>query len=151
MSSDIDKINVTKMIVFEDGSCQTNSCNPDSNFLESFDCEQPKWVVKDGSELAGKILLNRYWEPVEDENGNLIDIVPIEPPEGTRSAEEQTEELKNRLDEIDRQAIRPLRAIAAGTATDEDRSVLAELEAQAEKIREEIAELSAGKAASNNG
>ncbi len=139
------------MIVFEDGSCQTNSCNPDSNFLESFDCEQPKWVVKDGSELAGKILLNRYWEPVEDEKGNLIYIVPIEPPEITRSAEEQTEELKKRLEEIDRQAVRPLRAIAAGTATDEDRSILAELEMQAEKIREEIAELSEGKAASNNG
>lgn len=139
------------MIVFEDGSCQTNSCNPDSNFLEGFDCEQPKWVVKDGSELAGKILSDRYWDAVEDENGNLIDIVPKEPPEGTRSAEEQTEELKNRLDEIDRQAIRPLRAIAAGTATDEDRRILTELEMQAEKIREEIAELSAGKAASNNG
>ncbi len=133
------------MIVFEDGSCQTNSCNPDSNFLESFDCEQPKWVVKDGSELAGKILSNRYWDAVEDENGNLIDIVPKEPPEGTRSAEEQTEELKNRLDEIDRQAIRPLRAIAAGTATDEDRSVLAELEMQAEEIRAQMAELDEGK------
>ena len=133
------------MIVFEDGSCQTNSCNPDSNFLESFDCEQPKWVVKDGSELAGKILSNRYWDAIEDENGNLIDIVPKEPPEGTRSAEEQTEELKNRLDEIDRQAIRPLRAIAAGTATDEDRSVLAELEAQAEEIRAQMAESGEGK------
>ena len=129
------------MIVFEDGSCQTNSCNPDSNFLENFDCEQPKWVVKDGSELAVKILSNRYWEPVEDENGNLIDIVPIEPPEITRSAEEQTEELKKRLEEIDRQAVRPLRAIAAGTATDEDRSVLAELEAQAEEIRAQMTEL----------
>ena len=139
------------MIVFEDGSCQTNSCNPDSNFLEGFDCEQPKWVVKDGSELAGKILSNRYWEPVEDENGNLIDIVPIEPPEITRSAEEQTEELKNRLDEIDRQAIRPLRAIEAGTATDEDRSVLAELEAQAEEIRAQMAELDEGNGVSDNG
>ena len=133
------------MIVFEDGSCQTNSCNPDSNFLESFDCEQPKWVVKDGSELAGKILSNRYWDAIEDENGNLIDIVPKEPPEGTRSAEEQTAELKNRLDEIDRQAIRPLRAIAAGTATDEDRRILAELEAQAEEIRAQMAELDEGK------
>ena len=113
--------------------------------MEGFDCEQPKWVVKDGSELAGKILSNRYWEPVEDENGNLIDIVPIEPPEGTKSAEEQTEELKNRLDEIDRQAIRPLRAIAAGTATDEDRRILTELEMQAEEIRAQMAELDEGK------
>ena len=133
------------MIVFEDGSCQTNSCNPDSNFLESFDCEQPKWVVKDGSELAGKILSNRYWDAVEDENGNLIDIVPKEPPEGTRSTEEQTEELKKRLEEIDRQAVRPLRAIAAGTATDEDREILAELEMQAEEIRAQMAELDEGK------
>ncbi len=139
------------MIVFEDGSCQTNSCNPDSNFLEGFDCEQPKWVVKDGSELAGKIFSNRYWEPVEDENGNLIDIVPIEPPEGTKSAEEQTEELKNRLDEIDRQAIRPLRAIAAGTATDEDRRILSELEAQAEEIRAQMAESGGESGASDNG
>ena len=118
------------MIVFEDGSCQTNSCNPDSNFLESFDCEQPKWVVKDGSELAGKILSNRYWDAVEDENGNLIDIVPKEPPEGTRSTEEQTEELKKRLEE---------------TATDEDREILAELEMQAEEIRAQMAELDEGK------
>ena len=47
--------------------------------------------------------------------------------------------------EIDRQAIRPLRAIAAGTATDEDRSVLEELEAQAEEIRAQMAELDEGK------
>ncbi|MCI8603352.1 MAG: hypothetical protein HFE79_04305, partial [Ruminiclostridium sp.] len=48
-------------------------------------------------------------------------------------------------DEIDRQAIRPLRAIAAGTATDEDRRILAELEAQAEEIRAQMAELDEGK------
>lgn len=133
------------MIIFEDHSYQITTGSPEENYLAELDCEQPKWVVKDGSELAGKILSNRYWEPVEDENGNLIDIVPIEPPEIARSAEEQTEELKNRLDEIDRQAIRPLRAIAAGTATDEDRRVLAELEAQAEEIRAQMAELGEGK------
>lgn len=133
------------MIIFEDHSYQITTGSPEENYLAELDCEQPKWVVKDGSELAGKILSNRYWEPVEDENGNLIDIVPIEPPEIARSAEEQTEELKNRLDEIDRQAIRPLRAIAAGTATDEDRRVLAELEAQAEEIRAQMAELDEGK------
>lgn len=139
------------MIIFEDHSYQITTGSPEENYLAGLDCEQPKWVVKDGSELAGKILSNRYWEPVEDENGNLIDIVPIEPPEIARSAEEQTEELKNRLDEIDRQAIRPLRAIAAGTATDEDRRVLAELEAQAEEIRVQMAELDEGKEAPNNG
>lgn len=139
------------MIIFEDHSYQITTGSPEENYLAELDCEQPKWVVKDGSELAGKILSNRYWEPVEDENGNLIDIVPIEPPEIARSAEEQTEELKNRLDEIDRQAIRPLRAIAAGTATDEDRRILAELEAQAKEIRAQMAELGEGKEAPNNG
>lgn len=133
------------MIIFEDHSYQITTGSPEENYLAELDCEQPKWVVKDGSELAGKILSNRYWEPVEDENGNLIDIVPIEPPEIDRSAEEQTEELKNRLDEIDRQAIRPLRAIAAGTATDEDRRILTELEMQAEEIRAQMAELGEGK------
>lgn len=139
------------MIIFEDHSYQITTGSPEENYLAGLDCEQPKWVVKDGSELAGKILSNRYWEPVEDENGNLIDIVPIEPPEIPRSAEEQTEELKNRLDEIDRQAIRPLRAIAAGTATDEDRRILAELEAQAKEIRAQMAESGEGKEAPNNG
>lgn len=127
------------MIIFENGSYQINPKSPDSNFLADFDCEQPKWVVDDNSELAGKILSGACWEAVEDENGNLIDIVPVDVPEPELTAEKKTEELKAQLDEIDKQAIRPLRAIAAGTATDEDRKMLAELESQAEEIRKELA------------
>ena len=43
------------------------------------------------------------------------------------------------LGSIDANAIRPLRAIAAGTATQADRDTLATLEARAAEIREALA------------
>lgn len=139
------------MIVFENHSCQITGGYPNENFLVGLDCEQPKWVVDDNSELAGKILSAACWEAVEDENGNLTDIILVDVSGREPTAEEKEEELKAQLDEIDKLAIRPLRAIAAGTATDEDRETLAELEKQAEEIRAELAELSEEKAVVNNG
>ena len=53
----------------------------------------------------------------------------------------RNDELLAKLDLVDRQSIRPLRAIAEGRATDLDRQRLAELEAEAEKLREELAGL----------
>lgn len=129
------------MIIFENHSYQKTSGHPNENFLAGFDCQQPKWVVDDNSELAEKILLSPFWEAVEDENGNLTDIIPVSAPVPEPTAEEKAEELKAQLDEIDRQAIRPLRAIAAGTDTEEDREMLAELERKAEAVRSQIAEL----------
>ena len=139
------------MIIFENHTYQIKSGCPNENYLEGLDCEQPKWVVDDNSELAGKILSSACWEPVEDENGNLTDIILVDVPESEPTADEKAEELKVQLDEIDKQAIRPLRAIAAGTATDEDRETLAELERQAEEIRNELAELSEETVVANNG
>lgn len=130
------------MIIFENHTYQIKSGCPNENYLEELDCEQPKWVVDDNSELAGKILSAACWEPVEDENGALIDIIPVDVPEPEPTAEEKIEELKAQLDKIDKQAIRPLRAIAAGTATDEDREILSELERQAGEIRAELALIS---------
>ena len=125
------------MIIFNDHTWQTSMMEPDTNFLEEYDCEQPKWVVPDDSELAEKIKNNPHWEPVLNENGELIDITVITPvceePQMTEA------ELKQQLNEIDRLAIRPLRAIAAGTETEEDRAVLAELEKRAGEIREQLA------------
>lgn len=126
------------MLIFKDHSWQKNSEFPDTNYLEGVDCEQPKWVVPDGSELAGKIMSTPYWKPVEDENGELIDIISEEPP---ITDEDRILSLKNQLEELDRQAIRPLRAIAAGNDTEEDRNRLAELEERAEVIRLQIAKL----------
>ena len=123
------------MIVFEKCNWQKDPDRPDTNFLEGLDCEQPKWVIPDNSELVQKICTASYWEPVTDGEGNLIDIKPVEPPV---TPEEQVTELKGQLNAIDMQAVRPLRAIIAGTATEEDRERLAQLEAQAEALRAEL-------------
>ena len=139
------------MIIFENHTYQRTSGYPNENFLAGLDCEQPKWVVDDNSELAKKIFLTPLWEAVEDEDGNLTDIIPVSVPNAKLTSEESAEKLKSQLDEIDRLAIRPLRAIAAGTATDEDREILAELERQAEEIRKELAELSGETAVADNG
>ena len=128
------------MLVFENRTFQINPINPDTNYLADFDCEQPKWVVPDGSELAEKIMSTAHWDPVTDEDGNLIDITPVEPPEPEPTAEDQIFSLKNQLATIDMQTVRPMRAIIAGTATEEDRAKLAELETQAEELRKQIAQ-----------
>lgn len=50
-------------------------------------------------------------------------------------------ELIAQLDALDLKCIRSMRAIQAGTGTEEDTAKLAELEAQAEQIRQQIKEL----------
>lgn len=128
------------MIVFKGtNSWQTNSEYPDSNFLAGIEGIGEYWVIPDNSELAFKIREADRFEEIIDESGNLTDIIPIPSAARERTAEEREEELKAQLDEIDRQAIRPLRAIAAGKATEEDREILTELERQAEEIRKELA------------
>lgn len=126
------------MIIFENKTWQTSTSAPDTNYLEGIDCEQPKWVIPDDSELAGKIMSTPYWKPVEDANGELIDIILEKLPV---TDEERILQLKSELDEIDRLAIRPLRAIAAGTDTEEDREILADLEQQAAELRRQLDEL----------
>lgn len=49
--------------------------------------------------------------------------------------------IKSMLYAIDAKSSRPIRAILAGTATDEDRSYLGLLEAQAQKLRSELQQL----------
>ena len=125
------------MIVFENGGWQTDSEHPDDNWLEGrSDLEQPKFVIPDNSELAIKIQTIQNPKFITDDNGELTDIV-----EGEPTNEQKIQCLKQQLAELDLQAVRPLRAIAAGTATDEDKSRLAEIEGQAEALRAEIAEL----------
>lgn len=130
------------MVVYEDHTYQECSLYPDTNFIPPEDERQPKWVVPDSSEVAAKIRSTGLWEPVEDGEGNLIDItaVPYVP-----SQEElnlvRAEEIRAELAEIDSQAVRPLRAIVAGTATDEDKARLTELEARADALRAELDKL----------
>lgn len=127
------------MIIFNDHTWQTSSNYPNTNYLRGVEgVTQPQWVVPDNTELANKIISTFYWEPVEDDKGNLIDITPVDPPVTDK---ERILSLKNQLEELDRQAIRPLRAIAAGTDTEEDREILTNLERQAEELRSQIDEL----------
>ena len=54
---------------------------------------------------------------------------------------EETERLLKELEEIDKQSIRPLRAIADNTATQYDKDKLTELDTQAQTIRKRLSEL----------
>ena len=122
------------MIVFANGIWQTDSDHPDDNWLDGLECEQPEWVIPDNSPLASKITSLGDIEPVTNEYGELIDVKSPEP-----TTEQKIAELKQQLAELDLQAVRPLRAIAAGTGTDEDKARLSEIESQAETLRAEIA------------
>lgn len=58
-----------------------------------------------------------------------------------QAKQEHKQELLAQLDAVDLKTIRPLRAIQAGTGTQEDTDKVEELEAQAEQIRGELREL----------
>lgn len=133
------------MLVFENGGWQTSSESADTNYLKGIEgCTQPKWVVPDSSEVAAKVVSAvRPWEPVEDENGNLIDITET-PLSQVEIDQQRIDEIKQQLTELDAQAVRPLRAIAAGTATDADTDKLREIEAKAAGLRAELAALEGG-------
>lgn len=129
------------MLVFENGGWQISTESPDTNYLAGTEEMQPKWVVHDNSEVAAKIISAIHpWTPVEDENGELIDIVETPLPQEELNRQ-RADELKRQLAELDERAIRPLRAIMAGTSTDEDKDKLREIEAQAEKLRAELEKL----------
>lgn len=126
------------MIVFENGGWQTDSEHPDGNWLEGrLDLKQPKFVIPDNSELAIKIQTIQNPKFVIDDDGNLVDIV-----EGKLTNEQQIQNLKQQLNDLDLEAVRPLRAIVAGTATEEDNTRLAAIESLAVSLREKIAALS---------
>ena len=60
-------------------------------------------------------------------------------PEPTK--EEKLAQLKQQLNTIDEKSNRSMRAILAGTSTDEDRTFLGQLEEQAEQLRQQIKDL----------
>ena len=125
------------MIIFENGCWQTDSSFPDTNWLEGqSEYEQPKFVIPDNSELAVKIQTVQNPKFITDDNGELIDIV-----EGEPTNEQKIAEIKSQLNQLDLSAIRSLRAIAAGTATEEDIAKLSEIESTATELRTQLSNL----------
>lgn len=69
----------------------------------------------------------------------LVGYAPAKPEELIK--EERIAELKTQLTTIDEKSNRSMRAILTGTATDDDRAFLANLETQAANLRLQIREL----------
>ncbi len=118
------------MIIFEDGSWlggEDETTIPDGAM-----------IIGDDTRLADEIKQYpkvRLMSPTDDfDDIDNIQVVPIEDRHRVILAE---------LDHLDLQAVRPLRAIAAGTATEADRQKLIDLEEQATQLREELANITA--------
>lgn len=69
----------------------------------------------------------------------LAGYVPQEPEEHAKA--KQIAQLKAQLADVDAKSARSMRAILANTATEDDRNFLADLETQAEDLRQQIKEL----------
>lgn len=65
--------------------------------------------------------------------------VPAEPEAHKKQVKH--EELVRQLNELDQRAARSMRAVCAGTATQEDKDFLAQLEAQAGEVRKQLQQL----------
>lgn len=111
------------MIVYNDGTWE---CGADEDAA-------PKnaVILPDDSAVAQQI---RRYDRVQligltDNNYDDIQVTPLEDRHSVILAE---------LDRLDLQAVRPLRAIAAGTATETDRQKLTEIEEQAVQLRQEL-------------
>lgn len=118
------------MIIFEDGSWL---CGEDETIVPD-----GAMIISDNTRLAEEIMQYpkvRLMSPTDDfDDIDNIQVVPIEDRHRVILAE---------LDRLDLQAVRPLRAIAAGTATEADRQKLIDLEEQATQLREELANITA--------
>lgn len=72
------------------------------------------------------------------DNGIIVLNPYYEQEKAQQAAEYKVQSIKSELYELDLKAIRPLRAILAGTQTDDDIAKIKELEAQAAQLRSEM-------------
>ena len=128
------------MIIFANNAWQTQSDKPNENWLADYpDLEQPLYVVDDNSELAQKIMVTPQFNVITDDDGQIIDIEPVEQPNAKLI--ERADRIKSRLTEIDSLEIRPIGAILAGTGSQEDNEKLQTYEKEKIELRNELAEI----------
>ena len=61
------------MVIFDDLNYITCSDNPNGDWTNG----QARYVVDDNSELCARIMRSPAFEPVEDDDGGLVDIIPL--------------------------------------------------------------------------
>ena len=106
------------MIVYSDGSWE---CGADETSI-------PEGAMRydDGSDIAQTI---RQYDRVSITDGIV------------KAISDRQGEIAAELDSLDLKAVRPLRAIAAGTANEQDRSILVDIETKAKELRKELSEI----------
>ena len=110
------------MIIYSDGTWEVGA---DESVVPS-----GAMVLSDDSPAAQKIREYDRVKLIPSENSSEeVEVSPIK---------NEQAEIFAKLEELDLQAVRPLRAIVAGTATETDRQKLSEIEAEAKKLRKEI-------------
>ena len=110
------------MIIYSDGTWEVGA---DESVIPS-----GATVLSDDSPAAQKIREYDRVKLIPSENSSEeVEVSPIK---------NEQAEIFAKLEELDLQAVRPLRAIVAGTATETDRQKLSEIEAEAKKLRKEI-------------
>ena len=110
------------MIIYSDGTWEVGA---DESVIPS-----GAMVLSDDSPAAQKIREYDRVKLIPSENSSEeVEVSPIK---------NEQAEIFAKLEALDLQAVRPLRAIVAGTATETDRQKLSEIEAEVKKLRKEI-------------
>lgn len=110
------------MIIYSDGTWEVGA---DESVIPS-----GATLLSDDSPAAQKIREYDRVKLIQSENSSEeAEVSPIK---------NEQAEIFAKLEELDLQAVRPLRAIVAGTATETDRQKLSEIEAEVKKLRKEI-------------
>ena len=134
------------IITHDDGTCERVHLAYEGPYMEGDGALQkaergePGWKVHRGAARAeylhGDLLAD--WDTAT--GTRLVPIPAYEPTEAESLSAEMCQ-LQARIDELDRKAIRAMRADRAGTATAEDAAYLAENEAQVQAARKRINEI----------
>lgn len=100
---------------------------------------ETSWKLEQGPHTAGEIAITQWTLPDPQPTQPQLDAAYLQLAKADRCAV-----ILRELDAIDLQSVRPVRAKLAGTATPEDEAQIAALEAQAQTLRTELADMQKG-------